>query len=86
MKDRRVSGWTKLAALALGAAITAILVAIEVPLETLVGLLVPFLGVAVDIAFDGLELLVFPALLSLLFVRLLAPKALIEEHLAPVQP
>ncbi len=83
MKDRRISVWTKLAAVGGGAAVTAILVGLEVPLEMLIGLLVPFLGVAVDIAFDGLELVVFPVLLSLVLIRWLAPKPLLAEYLLP---
>jgi len=83
MRDRRVSILKKLAAIATGVTFTAILVALEFPLESLIGLIVPFLGLAVDIAFDGIELLVLPLLVSTLVIRWLAPRAIVEEHLNP---
>ena len=81
LRDRRVSILTKLAALASGATLTAILVAIEFPLEGLIGLLVPFLGLAFDVAFDGLELIAFPLLISAIVIRWLAPKSVVESLL-----
>ena len=79
LRDRRVSILTKLAAIASGITLTAIFVAIEVPLESLIGILMPFLGLAIDIAFDGLELLVLPALIAAIVIRWLAPKAVVES-------
>ena len=79
LKDRRVSVLAKLAALATGVTFTAILVAIEFPLATLVGLLVPFLGIALDMVVDGLEVIALPLLISALAIRLFAPKAIIES-------
>lgn len=81
MKDRRLSAWTKIAAVAAGAGATALLVAFEVPLEAMVAALVPLLGMAADFAFDGLEVALFPILLSLLFVRWFAPKEIVELHI-----
>jgi hypothetical protein len=60
-------------------ALTAILIAIEFPLESLVGILAPFIGVAADLVFDGLEVVVLPVLLSAVVIRWLAPKWVIES-------
>jgi hypothetical protein len=51
-------------ALALGLFVTIALEAFEVPLETVVGALIPFLGLALDAVFDGLEFIVLPLLLA----------------------
>ncbi|HVT11760.1 MAG TPA: hypothetical protein VHE55_05805 [Fimbriimonadaceae bacterium] len=51
------------------------LLILEVPLESLVGFFVPFLGFAADAVFDGLEFLVFPILLSAMILPHLVPKS-----------
>jgi len=79
MKDRRVSILAKLASLATGLTLTAILVAIEFPLETVIGALVPFLGLALDLTFDGLEFIFLPILVASLVIRWMAPKAIVES-------
>lgn len=82
MRDSRVSLLTKLAALASGVTLTAILVAIEFPLESLIALVMPFLGLVFDFAFDGFEILVLPLLTATLVLRWLAPKSVVESHFA----
>jgi len=81
LRDRRVSLLTKLASLASGVVLTAILVAIEFPLEGLIGLLLPFLGLAFDFVFDGLEIVVLPLLVSAIVIRWLAPKNVVASLL-----
>lgn len=79
MRDRRVPILTKLAALASGVTLTAILIAIEFPLESLLGVLVPFLGAGLDLIVDGLEVVALPLLLSSLIIRWMAPKPIVLD-------
>jgi hypothetical protein len=79
LRDRRVSVLTKLAAVASGITLTAILVAIEFPLETILAILIPFIGPVLDIAFDGFEIFVLPLLFTALIIRWLAPKAIVTS-------
>ena len=79
MRDQRVSILTKLAAIASGAALTAVFVALEVPLEAIVGALLPLLGLVFDIAFDGIEFLVLPIVIGSVVIRWLAPKHVVES-------
>ena len=81
MRDQRVSILTKLAALASGITLTAILVALEFPLEALIGVVLPFLGFALDFAVDGLEIIVLPLLAATLVIRWLAPKHVVDDIL-----
>ncbi len=78
LRDKRVSILVKLAAIASGVTLTAILVALEVPIESLVGFLLPFLGFVLDFAVDGLEIVLLPLLFSSLFIRWFAPKAVVD--------
>lgn len=66
----------KLLALAIGAAVTVLMIAFEVPLEGLLGLLIPFVGEAIDLVFDGLEVVVLPVLIGAAVLPLLVPKRL----------
>lgn len=78
LKDRRVPAVTKLAALGLGLALTLALVAFEVPLEGVFAALVPFLGIALDVVMDGVELLALPFLFGAIFITHMAPKQTVE--------
>jgi len=79
LRDKRVTLLTKLAALATGVTLTAILFALEFPIEAIVGALLPFLGVALDFAVDGIEFLILPLLLGAVVIRWMAPKAIVES-------
>jgi hypothetical protein len=52
-------------ALLIGVAVTVVLIALEVPLEGLLGLLAPFVGVAADLMIDGAEMLLVPLLIAM---------------------
>ena len=56
--DRRVSIWTKLIALNIGAAVIAAIEVIQLPVEDVIAALLPFVGTAGDIALDGAEAVV----------------------------
>ena len=77
LRDRRVSGWTKFFVLVVGAAVTALLVAFEFPLEALLAFALPFLGGALDLVFDGLELVLVPLLVACVLLPFVVPKDLV---------
>lgn len=75
LRDPRVPLTPKVVAFALGVALTAMLLAFEIPLEALVGMFLPVLGVGLDLLVDGVEFLVMPALLaSLLIPHFMPPR------------
>ncbi len=69
LRDRQVPVRSKLLALGLGLLLTAILAALEVPLEAVVAFLLPFLGTALDIAVDGIEFLILPLLFAAIVIQ-----------------
>jgi len=72
--DRSIPVRPKAAAIAIGSIVTAFLVAMEVPLETVTGLLLPFVGELLDIMVDGIEVLVLPMLIASAVLPHLVPK------------
>src|SRR5579871_1901518 len=62
LRDRRVAIGRKALALLLGGLIVAALIALEVPVEALVGLLLNIPGVGIDAVVDGLEVIAGPVL------------------------
>ncbi len=79
LRDKRVSVLAKLASIATGAALTAIFIALEVPLETIVGALLPFVGLFFDLAIDGIEVLILPIVIGSFVLQKLAPKNIVRE-------
>lgn len=78
MAGRRVPISSKVLALAVGFGLTLALVALEAPLEALVGVIFPILGVAADLMVDGLEIVVFPFLIACLVLPRIAPRFAVE--------
>lgn len=72
MRDRRVPIGPKIVSLGIGAFAVAVPVALEVPLEALLGVFVPLLGFAADVAIDGLEVIVLPILIGCLVLPKIA--------------
>ncbi|HLV80426.1 MAG TPA: hypothetical protein VKT32_09090 [Chthonomonadaceae bacterium] len=77
-RDRRVPLGLKLLAILLGGALTALLVSLEIPLEGLLTLLLPFLTLP-DVVVDGLETVVGPFVLGALLLPFLAPRPLVDR-------
>lgn len=71
-KDRNVPASYKLLALTIGIAVTALLMALEAPLELILGLFIPFLGLTSDLFIDGIEVLVVPLIIACLVLPRLA--------------
>jgi hypothetical protein len=63
-RSRDVSAGLKLGALLVGIGFTGLLVALEIPLEGVVSVLLPFLGWAIDAAVDGAEFVLAPLLVG----------------------
>jgi hypothetical protein len=78
LRDRRVPLLSKVAALAMGIAVVAVLEFIEIPVEEIVAL-VPFLGVLGDLALGGLEAIFIPLLLACLILPHIAPASVVEQ-------
>ncbi len=52
----------------MGATVTFLLIGLEVPLEGILAVAMPLLGVPFDFAFDGMEFFVLPILLAILIL------------------
>jgi hypothetical protein len=90
-RDRRVPVAAKGLALIVGGLLVSLLISLEVPVELLVAGLLNLLGAGMDIAIDGLEMLVGPVLLGALLLVHLAPREIVERirgerYGVPVQP
>ncbi|HZT41266.1 MAG TPA: hypothetical protein VFA07_03710 [Chthonomonadaceae bacterium] len=77
-RDRRIPLGGKLLALILGGLLTALLVSLEIPLEGLLTLLLPFLAVP-DFVVDGMETVLGPFVLGALLLPFLAPRPLVDQ-------
>ena len=77
-RDRRIPLGGKLLALILGGALTALLVSMEIPLEGLLTLLLPFLALP-DFVVDGRETVLGPFVLAALLLPFLAPRPLVDQ-------
>lgn len=79
LRDRRIPIFSKLLSLILGAGGVALLIALQLPLQALVALFIPILGLPFDIALNGLEATLGTLILSGLFLPALAPKPLVAR-------
>lgn len=78
MRDRRVPVSSKFQALFLGAVFAGILQVVEVPLESVLLLVMPLVGLA-GVAFDGIEVVAASILGASLVLPVLAPKELVNK-------
>jgi hypothetical protein len=87
-RDRRVPVSAKIVAVILGLAGMVLLNIAELPAEALIAVAMPLIGIPFDIAFNGIENIIGPVLMSAFFLTLTAPKGLVErirrERTAPV--
>ncbi len=84
MRDRGIAPGAKVSAIAIGLALTAALVALEVPLEAVVGFFLPAVGLVSDALFDGAEFILGPMLFASMALPFLVKKA--QEVRVVVQP
>lgn len=79
LRDSRVPAKAKITAFALGLGAVFVLEILELPIQTALWLLLPFVGAAADFAIDGVELLAGPLLVATLTLPFLAPRDLVEQ-------
>ena len=79
LKDKRVPVKPKLLAVGIGAAVIALLVAVEFPLEALLAAVVPVLGPLGDLLTDGFEALLGTVGIAAILLPHVAPKLLVRQ-------
>ena len=79
LKDRRVAFRSKLLALGVGAGLIALLIGMEFPLETVLAIVVPGLGLLADVVADSLEAVIGTVGVAALLLPHLAPKLLVQQ-------
>jgi hypothetical protein len=78
MRDGRVPLRFKLIAFLLGLGITGVVEFLELPVEGVISMLLPILGVAGDVVIDGAEIIAGPLLLANLLLPFVAPREIVE--------
>jgi hypothetical protein len=78
-----VAAGPKFSALAIGLALTGLLVLFEVPLEGAISVLAPILGLVAGAFADGMEILVLPLLIACASLSIILPTT---SSLLPVGP
>jgi hypothetical protein len=79
LRDRRVPIRTKLIALGIGAATVGAIELLQLPIEGVVAMLLPFIGAAGDLALDGAEAVIGPVLIATLLLPYLASPDLVRQ-------
>lgn len=86
LRDRRVPAATKMLSFGLGLCALFAVEVLEFPLESALALLVPVLGLAADLAIDGIELLAVPFFVATLVLPFLAPRAVVAQLRGEAEP
>ena len=79
LRDGRIPVKSKIAAFGLGLAAAFVLEILELPIQTVLAILLPIVGLAADFAIDGVELLAGPLLVATLTLPYLAPRDLVAQ-------
>ena len=79
LRDRRVPIRAKLIALGIGAAAVGAIELLELPVEGVIAALLPFIGVAGDLALDSAEAIIGPVLIATLLMPHLAPADIVRQ-------
>jgi hypothetical protein len=79
LRDRRVPLKSKLIALGIGAATVAGIEFLQLPAEGIMAALLPFVGVAGDLAIDGAEAVVGPIVIATLVLPKIAPFEIVNQ-------
>jgi hypothetical protein len=78
-RDRRVPVPAKMAAIALGFVLMTVLNALQLPLDAVIAFLLPFVGLGVELMWNGAETLIGTLLFSALALPFVAPKGIVER-------
>ena len=79
LRDRRVPLRSKLMALAIGVGVVGFTELLQIPLESLFAVILPILGIAGDVALDGVEAIFGPLLIATLLLPYLAPDPIVQQ-------
>ena len=79
LRDHRVPLRFKAAALAIGLATVAVLAVFELPVEGVIAAVLPLIGIAGDVVFDGFETFVVPILVACLLLPSMAPSKVVAQ-------
>ncbi|HEX4086642.1 MAG TPA: hypothetical protein VHY22_17145 [Chthoniobacteraceae bacterium] len=79
MRDRRVPLRSKLSAVLAGLLVTGLVEFLELPVEGVLSLILPIIGLGGDMVIDGAELVAGPLLLAHLLLPWIAPRAIVER-------
>ena len=79
LRDRRIPLGSKLIALAIGGALMAAFIALELPLEAVWAIVLPGLGLGLDGMLDGAEAVAGPVVFGSLLLPFLAPRPLVMQ-------
>jgi hypothetical protein len=79
LRDRRVPIRTKLIALGIGAAAIGAIEVLQLPVEGIFAVLLPFVGAAGDLALDGAEAIIGPVLIATLVLPHIAPADIVRQ-------
>ena len=86
MRDGRIPLRSKLLAFLLGFAVTGVVEFLELPIESVLSMLLPLIGIAGDVVLDGAELVAGPLLLANLLLPFVAPRDLVNRVLSERSP
>jgi hypothetical protein len=86
LRDHRVPGTSKMAALAIGAAVVGFIELLQIPLESVFALILPIIGLAGDIVFDGAEAVIGTVFIATILMPYLAPASLVQQIRAERRP
>jgi hypothetical protein len=79
LRDHRVPARPKLIALAIGAAVVGFIELLQLPLESIFALILPVVGLAGDVVFDGAEGVIGTVLVATLLMPHLAPAPIVQQ-------
>jgi hypothetical protein len=79
LRDQRVPIRHKLIALAIGTVVVGFIEILQIPLESVIAVILPFIGIAGDILFDGAEALIGAVFIATLLIPYLAPSTIVQQ-------
>ena len=76
--DRRVPLWTKGLSIGIGFAVFGFVTLLELPFEAFLAAALPFLGIAGDVALEGVEGIAIPLVVAWVLLPYISPKEVVE--------
>lgn len=79
LRDQRVPTRPKLIALAIGAAVVGFIELLQIPLESILAVILPVIGIAGDVILDGAEAAIGTVFIASLLLPYLAPATIVQQ-------